>query len=219
MRRVSIGLACLLAACGGADARPDEGAGKPSAGAESPSARSEVRRELAPAQVAGPRDLDVEVQGETPVGALLPENARDYSVHVQIRNRRDVPLEMGDTFGMVAVYRGPELVEGCGGERTRLAVPPVLGPRASVRTSLSLPCALPDAGEYDVVVLVAPNADDDVIAPDETRRSVAMRLTVDDQTAPFESTVVPRAAVYPPAPSATLPVPTPFDVRPTTPAP
>ncbi|AKF04214.1 hypothetical protein [Sandaracinus amylolyticus] len=215
MRTVSIGLACMLAACGGADAAPDEGAAKPSSGAEAPSARTEIRRELAPARVASPGDLDVEVQGETPAGALLPENARDYAVQVLIRNRRDEPLEMGDTFGTVAVYRGPDLVEGCGGSRTQLEVPPVLGPRASVRASLALPCALPEAGEYDVVVLVAPNADDDVIAPDETRRSVAMRLTVDEPT----RDLVPPAEVHPPAPSATLPVPRPLDVRPATPAP
>lgn len=186
----------------------------PAADPSKPEASAGSETTASAARLAAPEDLEVSVQAATPVGPVMAQHADEYRVQVALTNRSRHPIALGDATAIVSVMRGATQVAGCDGARASVSGPSVLPPGGTVWTTVPVRCAMEQPGQYDIVAVVAPNPDDEVIAPHEVRRSGSTRVVVVEGWTPVASDAVPTAPIYSPDVGGLLPGPAPRDVRP-----
>jgi hypothetical protein len=210
--------ASLLAACSGRATPPSDDPAKPAsvsltAGSElAPISRE--RRAPTRARAATPADLDVRASAESPVGPMPSEQADALPIGLTVRNRSADAILLEAPHVSVDVYRAGRAVPGCDGAPVAIELPPVLAPSASVSAHASLPCALTEPGDYDVVteLVVGAGRDLEIASPADTRSSASTRVTVSGELGAHGG-AIPPAPIYPPGHSG-LVDPAPRDARP-----
>lgn len=198
---VGAAMATLLG-CGG----PEHAANEPTPRPRASVGLEEVAVDEAPTPARPPAafgaPLSVTVNAPSPVGMVPEDEAKRFPIEVEVVNNGPDAIPLAHIDGTVAVYRAGELV--C--EAPAFGVIDLedergsLASGASRRLEASLPCALPEPADYQLIV--------DVVARDPSRLrgaitatdvrgtdSVALRISSREPPFGYDQLVVAEAPV------------------------
>lgn len=142
------------------------------------------------ARPARTSDVALRVLGPRHVGPIDAEATRAYPLGIEIRNLSSAPISIAPALIHVSVFHRSLLVEGCSDPAPRpIGADAPLAAGVSARVAISLPCALPEPGRYEILVVLmteAPASMGAALAVD-ARASASMRLRVDAGLPPLSA--------------------------------
>lgn len=117
------------------------------------------------------RDLRLRIHASSPIGPLAFD--RDYVVGVEILNRAEVPIAIGDARLSAMVFEGARVARGCDAraEAGAIHAPLILMPGQSHVVSIRPPCVLRDRGRYELRVTLECGPEDGPVFAEETARA------------------------------------------------
>lgn len=136
--------------------------------------------------------VDVRLDGPTPVGLIAEEETSGYPLHVIVANEGDTPVEMEHALARIAVELDGEIVceaPDFGSLRLLDGASPVIEPHAETALAATLPCALTEHADYDVIadVLFAGDAEDvGVPAAGDPHESASLRISVSESEPAYQ---------------------------------
>lgn len=208
---IGAAMATLLG-CGGAERAANEPTPRPraSVGLEEVAVDEVETPVVSTVASAFGAPLSVTVHAPSPVGMVPEDEAKTFPIEVEVVNNGPAAIPLASLDGTVAVYRAGELV--C--EAPAFGVIDLEDERASLasgasrRLEASLPCALPEPDDYQLIVDVVARepSDHGAIAVTDVRGtdSVALRISSHEPPFGYDQLVVAEAPVRDPAETLVL---------------